>query len=76
MNTTLRRADGHHDKATKLYRDYLLAKAKKAGSVANLAALCKIPVKKIHEALDVTCAYIQRRNIAHEIGRKLGGKEC
>lgn len=72
MNMTLRQADGHHDKAKKLYRDYLINTAADCGSVANMAAQCGIPVKKVHEALNIGSKYTETRNMAHEVIRKLG----
>ena len=69
---SLESADRHHDKAHALYRAYLLNAVRKAGSVANLAAQAGIPAVQVHAALDSRCAYIKRRNLCHEIGRKIG----
>lgn len=71
MSLDLETADAHHDQANALYRAYLIARCRDAGSVANLAAKCKMPAKVLHNALDETCAYVKRRNVAHEIGCKL-----
>ena len=67
----LNKADKHHDKAQALYRAYLIETARKCGSVANMAARCKIPVTTVHSAMNEKSGYIATRNMAHEVMRKL-----
>lgn len=74
MSTTLRLADALHKRADTHYREYLISQSNKAGAVANLAARLGIPVERLHECLNERADYLKRRNLAHEVQRKLEGK--
>lgn len=69
MKSRFSKADDLCNEAVSLYASYIIDRARECGSVARLAARCKMPVTSIHSALDRR-GIKSLRQIAHDVERK------